>query len=49
MIHTGLNEKFQIIYTSAKEGIRVGDAFRQAVELIPGALPSKENEACSIS
>lgn len=44
----GVHES-QVIYTSAKEGIRVQEAFKQAVELIPGALPSSGGSDCSIS
>jgi len=39
----------QVIYTSAKLGIRVSEAFKQAVELIPGALPKAGGGSCPIS
>lgn len=39
----------QVIYTSAKEGTRVQEAFKQAVELIPGALPNSSDSRCPIS
>lgn len=44
----GVHES-QVIYTSAKEGTRVQEAFKQAVELIPGALPNSSDSRCPIS